>query len=689
MDKKKKYMKVSLNWLKKYIDTKITAKALVDKLTNAGLEVGAVEQKGNDTVFEIEITSNRPDWLSMIGIAREVAAVTNARKIKQPKALPLKSKIVKNKSFSIEIKDKKGCPRYVGRLIKDVKIGPSPAWIKTSLEAIDARIINNGADITNYCLYETGQPMHAFDFDKIEGKKIIVRRAKKGEKITTIDGVKRDLDESILIIADSEKPIAIAGIMGGIDTEVSNKTKNILLESAYFDPITIRRASRKLGLSTESNYRFERKVDTENVLFSSCRGAYLLKEICSCNTDDPYLDVNYIKKTQTKVQLKTDNVERLIGLKVSASRIKSILQSLGFTVKAGKKNSFTVIVPSFRNDIKLEEDLIEEIARIEGYDKIKEAMPPIKAHLEPACTTIYQAKAKIRQILLGQGLNEVMTYSLLSQKNLDDANSDVKNRINIQNPLSAEQEMLRNSFIPSLLKVINTNLNRRIKEVKIFEIGNIYNKNNGKFEETEYATIALTGTSLNNWKDHSRKVAFYDLKGIVENIIRSFGILNYRLKEEENVCFASSESAVMISNAKEIAVLGKINKQILKNFDITEDVYYAHLPISLLTKSMKKEYRYSPVPKYPSVIRDIALVVKKNISTQAALDIIKEVGGELAVKTELFDVYTGNQVPRDCKSLAFSIEYQSREATLTEEQVNNVHDAVQDALLSRLKASLR
>jgi len=682
-------MKVSLNWLKKYIDTKIQAKVLVDKLTNAGLEVGAIEQKGNDTVFEIEITSNRPDWLSMLGIAREVAALSNARKIKLPKTLPLKIKQAKNKSFSIEIKDKKGCPRYVGRLIKDVKIAPSPGWVKTSLEAIGSRLINNAADITNYCLYETGQPMHAFDFDKIDGGKIIVRRAKKGEKITTIDGVKRDLDESILIIADSKKPVAIAGIMGGIDTEVSSKTKNILLESAYFDPIIIRRASRKLGLSTESNYRFERKVDTDNVLFSSCRGAYLLKKICSCNTDDPYLDVNYIKIAQTKVQLKAENVERLIGLKVSAQRIKGILQSLGFTVKNNNKNSLTVIVPSFRSDIKLEEDLIEEIARIEGYNKIKEAMPPIKAHLEPACTTIYQAKAKIRQLLLGQGLNEVMTYSLLSQNSLDAAKTDAQNRINIQNPLSAEQEMLRNSFIPSLLKVINTNLNRRIKEVKIFEIGNVYTKNNNNFNEEEQVVIALTGTSLNNWKDHSRKVTFYDLKGIVENIIESFGVLNYRLKEDINACFTTSESAVMISDAKEIAVLGKINKQILKNFDITEDVYYAQLPIALLTKSMKKDYKYSPVPKYPSVIRDIALVVKKNISAQAALDIIKEVGGKLSVKTELFDVYTGNQVPKDCKSLAFSIEYQSREATLTEEQVNNVHDAVQDALLSRLKASLR
>ncbi len=683
-------MKISLSWLKKYIDVRLSPQKLAEKLTDAGLEVGDIQKVGSDTIFDIEITSNRPDWLSFLGIAREVAAVSGIKSINIPKALPLKVKASMKKPFSIEIRDVKACSRYIGRLIRDVKIRASEQWMKTAIESLGARTINNGADITNYCLYETGQPMHAFDFDKIEGGKIIVRRAEKGESIVTIDGVKRELDESILVIADAVKPIAIAGIMGGIETEVSESTKNILLESAYFDPVIIRRASRKLGLYTESNYRFERKVDSENVLFASCRAAYLYKEICGGNTEEPFLDVNYIKSGTRIIQFKLENFERLIGMKITATRVKSILHSLGFTVKPGKgKNSLSVTVPSFRDDVSFEEDLIEEVARIEGFDKIDEAMPPIKAHIDPAYTDIYTAKSKIRQQLMAQGINEIMTFTLMSSRSLDDAMIDGGNRALVMNPLSAEQEALRTSFLPSSLKVINTNLNRRIKQVRVFEIGRVYEKVKNKFSETEFVAIALTGMSYQNWKDHSRKVTFYDLKGVVESLLDSFGISEYKLENKKLDYFSPEQSAVMTVNGQEIAELGKISRKVRKNFDISEDVFFARVKVAALCENRKKEYRFTAVPRYPSVVRDIALVVKKNIAAGCAMDIIKETAGVLAVKIELFDVYTGDQVPADCKSLAFSIEYQSPDFTLTEEQVNSVHSKVQNELLARLNASLR
>jgi Phenylalanyl-tRNA synthetase beta subunit len=385
-------MKISCDWLKQYIDITVSPPKLAEKLTSVGLEVGGLEKHGNDTVFEIEITSNRPDWLSLFGIAREIAAVSGIRDIIIPKALPTKAKASMKKPFSIEIQDKDACARYVGRLIRDVVIAPSPLWMQTSLEAVGSRAINNGADITNYCMYETGQPMHAFDFDKLEGGQVIVRRAKKGETIITIDGVKRELDPSILVIADAKKPVAIAGIMGGQETEVTVQTKNILLESAYFDPVIIRRASRKLGLSTESNYRFERKVDIENVLFSSCRAAYLYKELCNGNVDEPFLDACYAKKEIVQLQLSVSTLERLSGMSVPLTKIKSILQSLGFDVIAGK-TGINVTVPSFRSDVNIEEDLVEEVARIAGYDTIEEIMPPIKAMLNrPARRSILQKK---------------------------------------------------------------------------------------------------------------------------------------------------------------------------------------------------------------------------------------------------------------------------------------------------------
>ena len=683
-------MKISLSWLKKYIDVKISPSKLAEKLTSAGLEVGDIHKLGADIIFDIEITSNRPDWLSFLGIAREVAAVSGIKSINIPKALPLKVKASMKKPFAIDIKDVKACPRYIGRLIQDVTICESPAWIKTAIESLGARTINNGADITNYCLYETGQPMHAFDFDKIEGSAIIVRRGRKGESIVTIDGIKRELDESILIIADSVKPIAIAGIMGGIATEVTQSTKNILLESAYFDPVIIRRASRKLGLATESNYRFERKVDSENVLFASCRAAYLYKEICNGNTAEPFLDVNHIKSGTRIIQFNLENLERLIGMKFTVTGVKSILQSLGFSVKPGKsKNTLSITVPSFRDDVNIEEDLIEEVSRIEGFDKIQEAMPPIKAHIESAYTDIYTAKSKIRRFLVGQGINEIVTITLLSTRSLDDAFINVENRVLVVNPLSAEQEALRTSLLPSVLKVVNSNLNRKIKQVKIFEIGSIYEKNINKFKQTEFASIVLTGTAYDNWKDHSRKVTFYDLKGIIESLLDSFGITDYKLQNKKMDYFSLSLSAVIIVDDKVIVELGKISRKVCKNFDISEEVFFAQINIAAFCENQKKHYRFTSVPRYPSVLRDIALVVKKNIAADEVMDIIRETAGSLAIKTELFDVYTGDQVSAECKSLAFSIEYQSPDATLTEEQVNSVHSKVQKQLLSRLNASLR
>jgi phenylalanyl-tRNA synthetase beta chain len=684
-------MKISLKWLERYIDIKMPTQKLINRLTDAGLEVGSVEKINNDIVLEIEITSNRPDWLSYLGIAREVAAVSGTRKIIHPETLSCKKSSSKQKKdYSITIEDKKACPRYVGRLFRDVKIAPSTKFIKTPLETIGSRLINNAADITNYCLYETGQPMHAFDFDKLEGGKIIVRRAKKGEHITTIDGVKRDLDPSILIIADSKKPVAIAGIMGGIDTEVTDQTKNILLESAYFDPVIIRRASRKLGLSTESNYRFERKVDNNNVLFASCRAAYLLSQFCKAKVEDFCIDINYLKEKVKKIQISADGYERLIGTRVSASKMKSLLTPLGFRVsKAKKKETLSVLVPSFRSDVNLEEDLIEEIARVEGFSLIEDALPPIKAHINSACTDQYLAKAKLRQILVNQGINEIVSLTLMSDKSLDDAYISKDKRVSLVNPLSLEQAVLRSSMLPSTLKVINTNLNRKVKDIKVFEIGNIYQKNSNKFQETECLCIALTGNIYSDWKIHNIKTTFYDLKGVVENILDSFNIQNYKLEPKSIGFFDPEQSAIIKVKDKVLVEIGKISKKVQKNFDLTDDVYFAQIPIDNLILFEKKDYRYTQVPKFPSVIRDIAIVVDKNVKAQSAIEVITQIAGKLATNIELFDVYTGNQVPPNKKSLAFSIEYQSPEATLTEEQVSKVHKTVQDTLISKLDAALR
>ncbi|MBU4304676.1 MAG: phenylalanine--tRNA ligase subunit beta [Candidatus Omnitrophica bacterium] len=683
-------MKLSLNWLKEYVDIKSPANEIARKLTFAGLEVGATEKIGKDSVFEIEITSNRPDWLSHIGVARELAALY-ATQVKTVRVDLLKPKTKNIFAFSIEIEDRHACARYVGRLIRNVNIKASPQWMAQRLGNVGFRQVNSGADITNYCLYETGQPMHAFDFDKLEGGKIIVRRAKKGESIVTIDGVKRELDPSILVIADAKKPVAVAGIMGGIDTEVTQNTKNILLESAFFDPVTIRRASRKLGLSSESNYRFERKVDIENVLFSSQRAALLYKEIAAGDISEPAVDINYGKQRLKTIKLSISNISRLTGADIPAREIKQILTALGFGVKAAKlKGAFSVTVPSFRNDVSIEEDLIEEVVRIWGYHKVEAAMPVLSAHVEPAYTKQYTYKQRIRQFMLALGLDEVFTYSLLSKKNLEDAASMIDSPAHLINPLSCEQEYMRAALLPSFLKIINLNLNRKNKDIKIFEIGKVYAKQTKVYDEREMLGIALTGNRFHNWQDHARAVDFYDIKGAVELLLERLGIEKYEFKHSGYDFLSAAESVeVVMAGGASCGWFGRVDKKILKNFDISTDVYFAQLDIKALVENIKEVRKFTTLAKYPSSPRDIAIVVKEETAAEEALAIISEVAGGLAAKIELFDVYKGNQIPADHKSLAFSIEYQSRESTLTEEQINTAHSAVQDALLQRLEASLR
>ncbi|MCP4649514.1 MAG: phenylalanine--tRNA ligase subunit beta [PVC group bacterium] len=685
-------MKATYNWLKDYINIEISVEELVKKITSAGLLVEGIEKHGDDSVFDIEITSNRPDWLSMIGIARELSALTGQDKkpvkIYSPKAKD--TEVAEKPSFTIEIEDKEACSRYVGKVIRDVKIAESPDWIKKYLEAVGSRLVNNAADITNFCLFETGQPLHAFDLDKLEGGKLIVRRAKKGEEIVTIDGITRKLDKSILVIADAKKPVAIAGIMGGLGTEVNEKTKNILLESAYFDPVTIRRASRKLGVTTESNYRFERKVDIENVMFSSDRAALLLEELTGGKVQGSTIDVNYTQQETYQIEMNVEFPSKLIGADISKKEIIDILSALDFKVTEDNNSGVLKIeVPGFRSDVRIAEDLVEEIIRIWGYDRIEPAMPAIKAHVEPAQGKLIEYKDKIRQIMLGLGLDEVVTYTLSGKNALIDSKTLPEKPVSIQNPLSSEQEYMKSSLLPAFLKVINNNLNRKIKEIKIFELGKIYEQVKEGFNEREMLGIGVCGTRYANWQDHVKKLEFYDLKGLAEALAARLGIKNLIIKRKSFDFFSLAESVELYINDQLAGCLGKVDKKVLKNFDISEDVFFAQIQIDKLVKAVKTDYRYTALNKYPSAARDIALVVNESVSCAEALDIIKTTAGDLAVNVELFDVYQGDQVPKGSKSLAYSIVYQSPDRTLTDEEVSDLHGKVQETLLTRLKASLR
>ncbi|OGX05737.1 MAG: phenylalanine--tRNA ligase subunit beta, partial [Omnitrophica WOR_2 bacterium GWA2_47_8] len=463
-------MKLSYNWLKDYVAVKLPPEKLAHRLTMAGLEVEKIESVNGDSVFELEVTPNRPDCLNVLGLAREVSAILDAS-LKAPKVEKLR---IPSQKIDISVEDKKDCGRYIGTLISDVKVASSARWLEEKLQSIGTRGINNVVDITNFCLMELGQPLHAFDHDKLKGGAIIVRRARSGETIVTIDGVERKLDPSILVIADAQRPVAIAGIMGGRDTEVSERTKNILLESAYFDQVLIRRASRKLGLSSDSSYRFERGVAMQTVETASTRAAELIKKEAGGKVS---AQQDVFSKTQKKaapaIALSLREINDRLGSNLSLAKCKAILNRLGFSVSSSGKDKLRLTAPAFRNDIKENVDIVEEVARIIGYDNLPLSIPRIQVENITIKSNQTHEK-KIRGILTALGFDEIITYSMVNQSMLDKTALGHLKGVRVQNPLSQDQEMLRPAVLPSLLSIVLLNLNRGQKDLRLFEIGKVY-----------------------------------------------------------------------------------------------------------------------------------------------------------------------------------------------------------------------
>ena len=514
-------MKVTYNWLKDFVQIKIPAGQLADKLTLAGLEVTSLEKKGGDWVLEIEVTSNRPDCLSVVGIAREAAAITGKKlKLLQAAGCRLQAKSMRHEACSLKlrIEDKNDCPLYTAKIIKDVKVGPSPEWLRKRLELVGCRSVNNIVDITNYILFTWGEPLHAFDLDKLNPEAITVRRAKNGERITTIDGEQRILSSDILAITDKEKAVAVAGVMGGKDTEVTEETKNILLEAAIFNPIVIRHARQKLGVQSESSYRFERGINPDIVEMASCQAVNLIQEITggrfALAKSSP---AQKVKKR--KIILDAMSVSKILGADIPKTKIKTILSSLGFSVKAKAKNIFMVEIPSHRPDVSLKEDLIEEVSRIYGYANIPQTLPPVAARIMGGQTR--ELVSRIKNILVGLGLYEVATYTLIDQDLLGGLNIDDGKPIEILNPLSKEQGVLRPSLTPSLAGCVAYNLNQKQDYVDIFEIAKIFTPDNSSPKEELALCVALCGAKPRFIFERGlikERAAWFHLKSIAETL---------------------------------------------------------------------------------------------------------------------------------------------------------------------------
>ncbi len=687
-------MKVTYNWLKDFVDIKIPASELAEKLTMAGLEVKSIEEKSGDFVFEIEITSNRPDWLGVIGIAREVAAITG-RKLKKSPVLSRQSPVAsspvteekRSDKISIEIEDKKDCPLYTARIIRGVKVGISPLWLRDRLELVGLRSVNNVVDITNYVLFEMGEPLHAFDLDKLLAGPIIVRRAKNDESLVSIDGENRKLSPETVVIADSQKPVALAGVRGAKDTEVAGGTQNILLEAAIFNPVIVRRSRQKLGMASDASYRFERGIDPGIVEAASLRAAQLILECCGGKISASQ-NRGSVNRKDVLINFSAGDVLRYLGINIPAVKLKNILLGLGFVLKPKNKNIFAIKVPSWRPDVLAGIDLIEEISRIYGYENIPSTL---------AAVTLKSQKSKnpdyipfIKDIFVSCGLNEVITYSLI-EKNILRGFWDKKDAlIAIANPLSLEQEIMRPMLMPSLIQRIAYNLRQQNSGIKIFEIAKTYKlENNGKVKEKYSLGLAFCGAEskwLGPELGHVQVApGLLHLKGIIETLLERLGIgdAQYRLVN-------NTEVEVLVKG-KIAGVIKNLPQEILEGFDIKhKEVFAAEIYLEediFPLIRLERKFNAAGVPRYPGVTRDITIPVKKEVPFEEISAAIYELKEPLLTNVFFQDCYEGEKVLSGTKRITVSLHYGSFERTLTEEEVVFIHGRILQALEMKFRIS--
>jgi phenylalanyl-tRNA synthetase beta chain len=600
---------------------------------------------GADTVFDIEVTPNRPDWLSVIGIAREVSALTG-NPLKLPQISLTESAESTESLTSVRLEAPDLCPRYTARVIRGVKIGPSPAWLKQVLEKLGMRAINNVVDVTNYVMMECGQPLHAFDYNLLGEHRIVVRRAVNGEQFVAIDDSKHELSGEMLVIADAARAVALAGVMGGKNSEINDASTDVLLESAWFLPSNVRKTSKKLGLSSEASYRFERGADIDGVVWASNRATQLIHQLAGGQIARGIVDALAKPIETRRVKCRYAQVNRLLGIEVPPETVKKIFVGLGLSVVKDEPMSCHVEVPTFRVDLEREADLIEEVCRIYGVEKIPARMQPSNAAVSEFDAK-WDAIGRVRQVLTALGFHEAMNQTLVSE-------GDLK----LQNPLSADQQALRSSLVPGLLGNLRTNVSRHQFDVKLFEIGRVFAAD-GK--ESLHLALAVTGRrSPQSWETGAReaKLDYYDLKGALEEL----GVE---------------------------AVIQQIPAAQAKKLDLRDAVFVAEMELEPLLASARGEKQFRELPKFPAVVRDVALVVDESIEHAAIMAEIEKSQNKFLERVELFDIFRGGSIPTGKKSMAYSLMFRAVDRTLTDAEVNEAHERIKRQLQQALKCEIR
>lgn len=699
-------MKISYNWLREFVATGLAPSEVTARLTMVGLAVDSVEQIGDDYVFDVEVASNRPDCLSHIGVARELAVIlrTNLQ-------LPFvnKSRVVGSSSdlISVRIDDVDLCPRYSARVVRNVKVGPSPDWLVARLASIGQRSINNIADITNYVMHEVGKPIHAFDLSQITDAQIIVRRARSDESIITLDGVVRRLDREMLVIADSMRAVAIGGVMGAENSEISVDTKDVLIESALFQTESIWRTAGRLGLQSEAAYRFSRGVDPEVCLAVIDRAFDLMCEIAGGTADNDAVDVYPNRKSPAQVSLRQERIEQITALRVDEAESERILLDLGFLPRENSAINQRVrdyLVPSWRFDVHREEDLVEEIARHVGYEKIA-------THL-PASTTIgaYQKhegrRRAIRQSLNGAGFSEAinLSFSDSSHDNLFDLLPGLKTEgqhqfLTLVNPIAEGFDRMRPTLLSGLLNAVRTNLNHGIRDVRLFEIGRIFVKDQGELQESklpqERESLGLIATrphvkaGSTSGSGDKGELNFYDVKGALEAIAEAINIAPFEFTPATVRHLRSGQSAIVLLEGRPIGSLGRLSHEIADAFRFKQPTFIAELDLSLIEEASQTPVRYQPLARFPSVLRDASLLIDRQIKLSDVMAFVRTLNADYLAEVSFVGVYEGSGVADDKRSLTLKFEYRSPDRTLHDEEADEAHSKIMNMLQNSFGAILR
>ena len=643
-----------------------------------------------DYLIDVKITPNRPDCLSIFGVARDLAALKGKKIYPPQKRVPETMERIETDA-RISTKDKAACPRYTARILRNITVGPSPRWLARAVESVGLRSINNIVDVTNYVMMELGHPLHAFDLDDLANHEIIVRLANEGETIQTLDGVTRELIPDDLLITTPNGPVALAGVMGGQNSEISEKTTNILLESAYFDPVVVRKTAKRLDMHTDASHRFERGMDLEKITLPLNRATQLLREINDAEVVRGILDISATIAGRSPITLEIARANQRLGLELTNSEMADILVLLGCEIERSDQEQLLVLAPSYRVDIEGEHDLIEEIARLYGYNKIEPTMPLMFAKSYAEKKSV-QVTDRLRDALCERGGHEAINYSFIAKEDIERFGLPLDNTIELLNPLSQDQTTMRPSLIPGLLNCLNHNHNHNLLDFQMFEFGKVFHQ--AKEEEAEPSEelkllVAISGNKPKLWSAKQETNDFYAIKGLAEDLLKTLGIApeGARLSAVEHL--HPGQQAEFVIGGQTLCRFGKLHPRLGKTWELRREIWLLEASINDLIPHANNQIVYQDIGRFPAIMRDFSFIVKKETPAGEIEAVMREEAGELLEQLHLFDLFRGKGIPTSKKSLAFSITLRDKTRTLTDEEANKIQDAIISRLQNEFQAKLR